>query len=213
VANFSKATKAPKHEKSQKIFFEMKTGLLFGSFNPIHIGHLAIANYVTEFTDVKQVWFVVSPQNPLKKKNTLLADHHRLKMVELAVGSDSRFSACDMEFRLPMPSYTIDTLIYLREKYPKKEFSIIMGADNLLTFEKWKNFEQIIRTTKRYIYNRPGVDKNKAPHKENSVWLDAPMMEISSTLIRSALKDGKDIRHFLPPGVYDYIDKMNFYKK
>ena len=190
-----------------------KIGLLFGSFNPIHIGHMAIANYFVEFTDIKKVWFVVSPHNPLKKKNSLLADHHRLELVNLAIKDDSRFEVTDLEFRLPQPSYTIDTLVYLREKYPKKEFVILMGSDNLTDFEKWKNFSQIIQTTTRYIYERPGVDKTKIVPAENSVWVDAPLMEISSTFIRNAIKQGKDIRHFLPPGVFEYIEKMNFYKK
>ncbi len=190
-----------------------KIGLLFGSFNPIHIGHMVIANYFVEFTDINKVWFVVSPQNPLKKKSSLLADHHRLEMVNLAIKDDSRFEVTDLEFRLPKPSYTIDTLVYLREKYPKKEFVILMGSDNLTDFEKWKNFSQIIQTTTRYIYERPGVDRTKIESPENSVWVDAPLMEISSTFIRNAIKQGKDICHFLPPGVFDYIEKMNFYKK
>jgi len=191
----------------------MKTGLFFGSFNPVHIGHLAIANYVVAYTGLKEVWFVVSPQNPLKKKGSLIEDVYRLEMVDIAIRGDDRFHSCDIEFHMPRPSYTIDTLVYLRNRYPRRDFALVMGADNLLSFDKWKNYEEIIKTTVRYIYNRPGVDRATAPFQENTVWLEAPLMEISSTFIRSAIKKGKDIRHFLPPGVYEYIDRMNLYRK
>lgn len=190
----------------------MKTALFFGSFNPIHIGHMAIANYVVEFTDVDQLWFVISPQNPLKKKSTLLPDYHRLELVNIAIGDDPRFRACDIEFKLPKPSYTIDTLTYLREKYPKKEFVIVMGADGLANFSKWKNYQQIISTTTRYVYPRPGADSNNLQHPENIVRIKAPLMDISSTFIRDAISKGRKVDHFLPFKVQEYIEKMNFYK-
>lgn len=189
----------------------MKVGLFFGSFNPIHIGHLAIANYMAVFTDLEQIWFVVSPQNPLKKKKTLLADYHRMALVREAIYDDNRFRACDIEMKLPKPSYTIDTLTYLREQYTNKEFVIVMGSDGLLTFHKWKNYQELIRTTQRYVYPRSHVDFNKADH-QNCVFVDAPLIEISSSFIRNCLKQKKDIRYFLHPKVYQYIKEMHFYE-
>jgi nicotinate-nucleotide adenylyltransferase len=191
----------------------MKTGLFFGSFNPIHIGHLAIANYIVEFTDIKQLWFVVSPQNPLKQKKGLLADYHRISLVREAIGDDKRFSACDIEFKLPQPSYTIDTLTYLKEKYSEKKFAIVMGSDGLLTFHKWKNHKELIKLYPRYIYPRPGVDISKINDKENCIFIDAPLFEISSTLIRNGIREGKDMHHFLNERVYKYIRDMHFYEK
>ncbi len=190
----------------------MKIGLFFGSFNPIHIGHLAIANYMVEFTDLKQIWFVVSPQNPLKKKKTLLANYHRLALVREAVQDDNRFRVCDIEMKLPKPSYTIDTLTYLREKYPDKDFVLILGSDSLLTFHKWKNYKELIRTTQRYVYPRPNVQINESDHA-NCVFINAPLMEISSSFIRDSLRQKKDIRYFLHPKVYQYIKEMHFYEK
>jgi nicotinate-nucleotide adenylyltransferase len=189
----------------------MKTGLYFGSFNPVHIGHMAIANYIIGFTDIDQLWFVISPQNPLKRKATLLEDHKRRALLEIAVEKDDRFRVCDIEFRLPKPSYTIDTLAYLKEIYPSHEFVLIMGSDGLPTFTKWKNFRLIQDNYMRYIYPRPGfpVINGETP---NSKIVDAPLMEISSTFIRDALKAGIDIRHFLPSGVYDYIVQMHYYE-
>lgn len=190
----------------------MKIGLFFGSFNPIHIGHMAIANYMVEFTDLDKLWFVVSPQNPLKKKDTLLADHHRLEMVFKATEDDARFQASNIEFNLPKPSYTIDTLTYLKEKYPQYEFVIIMGSDGLVTFSKWKNHEQITGNYTRYVYPRPGTEEQWLKNIENGKIVDAPLMEISSTFIRKAIASGKDIRYFLPEKVWQYLDEMNFYK-
>src|SRR5512133_1758921 len=189
----------------------MKTGLYFGSFNPVHIGHMAIANYIIGFTDIDQLWFVISPQNPLKRKATLLEDHKRRALLEIAVEKDDRFRVCDIEFRLPKPSYTIDTLAYLKELYPSHEFVLIMGSDGLPTFTKWKNFRLIQDNYMRYVYPRPGfpVIKEETP---NSKIVDAPLMEISSTFIRDALKARIDIRHFLPAGVYDYIVQMHYYE-
>lgn len=192
----------------------LKIGLYFGSYNPIHIGHLAIANYMVEFTDIDQLWFVVSPQNPFKKKENLLADYHRLELVNRAIENDDRFRASNIEFNLPKPSYTIDTLTYLQERHPDYSFSILMGSDNLESFYKWKNSEIIIENYGIIVYPRPGFDLTKVPeHKNISVAMDAPLMEISSSFIRNAIKEGKDIRHFMPEKAWVYLDEMNFYKK
>lgn len=191
----------------------MKTGLYFGSFNPIHIGHMAIANYMLEFTDIDQIMFVVSPRNPLKEKNSLLKDYHRLEMVQLAVGDEfSKYKVSNIEFDMPQPSYTVDTLAHLSEKYPDKEFALIMGSDNLRTFHKWKNFEYIIKKYTRYVYPRPETAHLIEKHS-NVVKVDAPQMEISASFIRNAIKEGKDIRYFLPEKVWEYISEMHFYEK
>jgi nicotinate-nucleotide adenylyltransferase len=197
----------------------MKTGLYFGSFNPVHIGHLAIANYFVEYTPIDNVWFVVSPQNPLKKRETLLAGADRFKLVEIAVGGDNyRFRASDIEMRLPVPSYTIDTIAYLRETFYETEFSLIMGEDNLYTLHKWKNAEELIRVCELYVYPRPETVKPVNEQLEKLLkaatirFIEAPLMEISGTFIRKALAEGKDIRHFLPPGVWEYITKHNLYR-
>jgi nicotinate-nucleotide adenylyltransferase len=173
---------------------------------------MALANYFIEFTELKQLWFVISPHNPLKKKATLLPDRDRLELVELALGDDNRFVACDIEFRMPKPSYTIDTLTYLTEKYPSKEFILIMGADGLPTFHKWKNYEQIVARFHRFVYPRPIKERIDPSEYENITFLEeAPQMEISSSFIRKAIIEGKDVRHFLPPGVYDHIMKYHLY--
>ncbi len=190
----------------------MKIGLYFGSFNPVHIGHMAIANFLVEYGDIDQLWFVVSPQNPLKKKENLLNDYDRLEIMHLAVSDEQRFRVSDIEFRLPKPSYTIDTLAYLSEKFPAHHFSIIMGSDNLLNFHRWKNFEAIIQNYGIIVYPRPGFDPSTKETVPGIRLVDAPLMEISSTFIREAIKEGRNMRHFLPPGVWEYIDKMGFYK-
>jgi len=200
-----------KEKKSPKEIIT-KTGLFFGSFNPIHIGHLIIAQYFIEFTDVQQVWFVVSPHNPLKKKETLLADHHRLNMVKIAIEDNPEFRASDIEFKMPQPSYTINTLTYLKEKYPEKDFVLIMGGDNLETIHKWKNYEQILENYSIYIYDRPDTDVSVFKNHENIKFFDAPLMKISSSFIRKALKDKKDVRYFLHEKVYYYIKDMMLYK-
>ena len=192
----------------------LKVGLYFGSYNPIHIGHLAIANYMVEFTDIDQLWFVVSPQNPFKKKENLLADYHRLELVIRAINNDNRFRASNIEFNLPKPSYTIDTLTYLKERNPDYNFSILMGSDNLDNFHKWKNSEIILENYGIIVYPRPGFEPLKIPeHKNISVAIDAPLMEISSSFIRNAIKEGKDVRHFMPQKAWEYLDEMNFYRK
>ncbi|MBN1182996.1 MAG: nicotinate-nucleotide adenylyltransferase [Bacteroidales bacterium] len=190
----------------------MKVGLFFGSFNPIHIGHMAIANYMVEYSDISQLWFIVSPHNPLKRKATLLEDHHRLEMVRMAIGDDMRFQVSDIEFRMPKPSYTIDTLTYLKAQFPGYEFVIIMGSDGLPTFKKWKNYEQIISLHKRLVYPRPGEKIDMKEHPNIEI-INAPQMEVSSSFIRQAIIDQKDIRYFLPnEKIYQYILDMHFYE-
>src|SRR3989339_2035998 len=175
----------------------MNIGLFFGSFNPIHIGHLAIANYIIEFTESDRVWFVISPHNPLKDKATLLADHHRYQMVHRAIEDDFRFKASDIEFKLTQPSYTVNTLAILKEKYPEHNFSLIMGMDNLNTFHKWKNYKVILEEHPIYVYPRAGVGNESKVESSKIKIVDAPIMEISSSFIRQAIKSGKDIRYFL----------------
>lgn len=196
----------------------MLTGLYFGSFNPVHIGHLAIANYIIEYTDLDEIWFVVSPQNPLKQKSSLLADHHRLRLVELATENDDRFRVSDIETKMPVPSFTIDTLAWLGEKHPGRVFSLIMGGDNLATLHKWKNAGQIIESYRLIVYPRPGRNLSYPPELEQLVSggnievVEAPQMDISGTFIRSAISEGRDIRHFIPAAAWKYIDEMNFYR-
>jgi len=190
----------------------MKTGLFFGSFNPVHMGHMMIANYMLEFTDLQQLWFVVSPHNPLKRKASLLDDMDRLILLEYAIEDDQRLEVCDVEFRMPKPSYTIDTLTYLKELHPAREFVLLMGSDGLETFHKWKNNAIIEEHFMRYIYPRSGYRADPAAH-QNIRLVDAPRIEISSTFIRNAIRKGHDIRYFLPPKVYRHILKMHFYEK
>jgi nicotinate-nucleotide adenylyltransferase len=191
----------------------MKVGLFFGSFNPIHIGHMALSNYIIEYSDLRQIWFVVSPHNPLKEKKSLLNDYARLELVELAIKDDPRFNICDIEFKLPQPSYTIDSLTYLREKYPSYEFAIIMGSDGLKTFQKWKNNDQIIKNHTRYVYPRFPDTMDFIKDHENVIVIEAPRIEISSTFIRNAIKLKKDVRHFLPERVFEEINKRGYYHK
>jgi len=190
----------------------MKVGLYFGTYNPIHIGHLAIANYLVEFSEIDQLWFVVSPQSPFKTKKSLLDNYQRLELVNRAIDRDFRFQASNIEFNLPRPSYTIDTLVYLKDKFPSYEFYLIMGADNLVYIEKWKNVEMILSNYKILVYPRPGYEKEKLLAHPNIQHVDAPVMEISSSFIRKAIADGKDMRHFIPPKTWQYIEEMSFYK-
>lgn len=190
----------------------MKVGLYFGTYNPIHIGHLAIANYLVEFSEIDQLWFVVSPQSPFKTKRKLLDNYQRLELVNRAIDHDFRFQASNIEFNLPRPSYTIDTLVYLKDKFPSYEFYLIMGADNLVYIEKWKNVEVILSDFKILVYPRPGFEKENLLNHPNIQFINAPVMEISSSFIRKAIADGKDIRHFIPPKTWQYIEEMGFYK-
>ncbi len=195
----------------------MKVGLFFGSFNPIHVGHMVLANYMLAFTDLDRVWFVVSPHNPLKKKSTLLDEKQRLHLVNLAIGENNKLKASNIEFKLAQPSYTINTLTHLKEKYPENEFVLIMGADNLQSFHKWKNYEEILKQYELYVYPRIQTTKEKEEEVElrfdKIKLVDAPIIEISSTFIRQAIKEKKDVRYFMPDQVGQYIKGMQFYKK
>ncbi len=191
----------------------MKIGLFFGSFNPIHIGHLVIAGYMTEFTDLDRVWFVVSPHNPLKEKSTLLADHHRLQLVQLSIEDNRKLKASNIEFKLPQPSYTIHTLTYLKEKYPTQQFALIMGSDNLETFHKWKNHEQILEQYELYVYPRPGFLGGQLKEHPKVKMVKTPVMELSSSFIRQAVKDKKDVRYMMPEAAYTFMKDMHFYEK
>lgn len=186
-------------------------GLYFGSFNPIHLGHLAIANYIVEFSDLSELWFIVSPQNPLKQKKSLLADYQRLEIVNRAIANYPKFKVSNIEFYMPKPSYTIDTIAYLEEKYPKKQFAIIIGEDNLNSLKKWKNYEEILKR-KIIVYPRPNCKKTIFHEHKNVKFLEAPLMEISSSFIRDAIKKGKNIHFFVPQKALEYISEMNFYK-
>ncbi|MEZ5173755.1 MAG: nicotinate (nicotinamide) nucleotide adenylyltransferase [Bacteroidia bacterium] len=190
----------------------MKIGLFFGSFNPIHNGHMAIAGYMAQFTDLDQVWFVVSPHNPFKEKSSLLKGHHRLAMVKAAIEDISYLKASDIEFGLPQPSYTAVTLAYLAEKYPNHEFALIMGSDTLRTFHKWKNFDTILQNHHLYIYPRPAeIGHSLEKHSQIHI-TSAPMMELSSTMIRASISGGKDVHCFMPERAWKYMDEMNFYR-
>lgn len=191
----------------------MKTGLFFGSFNPVHNGHMIIAQYMAEFTDLQQVWMVVTPHNPLKPAGSLLNDYQRLRLVELAIGSYRKIKLSKIEFGLPKPSYTVNTLEYLREKFPQHTFALIMGSDNLQTLPKWKNYEQILSGYEIYVYPRPGSDGGEFKNHPNVKLTEAPHMDISSTFIRNSIKVKKDVRYMMPEKVFDYIDEMNFYEK
>ena len=192
----------------------MKIGLFFGTFNPIHIGHLTIANYIAEFSDLDQVWFVVTPHSPFKKKNSLLDDYQRLEMVHLATEDYTKLRPSDIEFKLPQPNYTINTLTYLQEKYTSHEFALIMGEDNLKSFHKWKNYQVILELHDIYVYPRVSEGKleTQFDDHERIHHVNAPIMELSSTFIRKAIKKGKNIRPMLPEKVWKFVDEMNFYR-
>mgnify|MGYP003457068595 CR=1 FL=1 len=207
----------------------MKIGLYFGTFNPIHVGHLIIANHMAEHSDLDQIWMVVTPHNPLKKKSTLLDDYHRLQMVHLATEDFPKIKPSDIEFKLSQPNYTVNTLVHLEEKYPNYEFSLIMGEDNLKSLHKWKNYEVILENHDIYVYPRletkGSVEEAISLDVENLDvkilqkfgtkihMIDAPVVEISSTFIRENIKKGKNVQPLLPAKVWEYIDHNNFYKK
>jgi len=198
--------------------FSKRIGLYFGTFNPIHVGHLIIANHVVENTPLDEVWFVVSPHNPHKKKASLLADHHRLNLVKEAIEDNDKLRASDVEFKLPQPSYTATTLVYLQEQYPEKEFSLIMGEDNLRSLHKWRNYEEIIKNHKIIVYprNKTIQEEKLVPATVKSAQIavlkDAPFMDLSASFIRKAIKEEKSIRYLVAEPVEKYIDEMNFYK-
>lgn len=189
-----------------------KIGLFFGSFNPVHVGHMIIANHLAEYTDLDQVWMVISPQNPFKERKNLAGSHDRIHLVNLAIGVDNtKLWASDIEFKLPIPSYTIDTLTYLKEKY-EHDFSLIMGGDNLTGFHKWKNHEQIIAHHNLYIYKRPDSGTTKFDKHPMVTFVEAPMLSISSTSIRKKIKNNKSIQYLVPDSVYEYLKESNMYK-
>ena len=190
-----------------------KVGLFFGSFNPIHNGHLMLANYLAEYGGLDEIWFVVSPQNPFKDKKSLLADRHRLYMVEMAIKDDERFQVCDIEFYMPQPSYTIDTLTRLQERHPNTDFYLICGMDNIESFKKWKNYEAILQYHHLMVYPRKGYSSNELVDHPSMTVVEAPEIEVSSTFIRNAIGEGKDVRYFVPKEVYKYIVDMHFYEK
>jgi nicotinate-nucleotide adenylyltransferase len=193
----------------------MKIGLYFGTFNPVHIGHMVIANHMAEYSPLEQIWMVVTPHNPLKKKSTLLDDHHRLQMVFLATADYPKIKPSDVEFKLPQPNYTVHTLAHLQEKFPQHEFSLIMGEDNLNSLQKWKNYDVILNNHDIYIYPRPDVQQLPAEFVNHSriFKIDAPVMEISSTAIRESIRNGKNFRPLLPHKVWEYVEHNLFYKK
>lgn len=191
-----------------------KVGLYFGTFNPIHIGHMIIANYMVEFSELDEIWMVVTPQNPFKKKSSLLDNNHRLELVYIACEKYPKLKPCDVEFKLSQPNYTINTLVQLEENYPALDFSLIMGEDNLKSFHKWKNYNVILERCFIYVYPRVsgGVVENQFKDHPKIHRVEAPVVEISSTFIRKAIKSGKNITPMLPEKVWEYIDRMNFYK-
>ena len=193
----------------------MKIGLYFGTFNPIHVGHIIIANHLAENSDIDQVWMVITPHNPLKKKANLLEDYHRLHMVHLATENFDKIQPSDIEFKLSQPNYTINTLVHLEEKFPKHEFALIVGEDNLESFNKWKNYEVILQNYDIYVY--PRISENSIPEEfENHPRIkrvEAPIIELSSTFIRNNIKEGKNIQPMLHPKVWEYINHNLFYKK
>lgn len=191
----------------------MKVGLFFGSFNPIHIGHMVIAGYMLEFTDIEKIWFVVSPHNPLKDLKDLADDEQRLKMVELATEEYlSKMQVCDIELGLPKPSYTVDSLKVLKEKYPNETFIIIMGSDSIDTIEKWKDYKNLLKDNTIYVYPRLGSDTKAIEEKYPVKIINAPIIEVSSTFIRNCIADSKDASYLLSDKVYRYINKHSIYK-
>lgn len=189
----------------------MHIGLFFGSFNPIHIGHLIIANHIVEHSGIDKLWFVVSPHNPLKDSHSLLNEYDRLHLVKIAIDDNPKFRASNIEFSLPKPSYTIDTLTYLAEKFPLEQFSVIMGSDSFQNIHRWKNYEQLVKNHPIIIYNRPGFEVMET-HGAQLTILDAPLLNISSTYIRNQVKHGKSIRYLVPDTVHDYIADSNYFK-
>ncbi len=190
-----------------------RIGLFFGSFNPVHIGHMIIAEFMAERAEVDRVWMVVSPQNPHKKKSSLANDYDRLHLVKLAIGDNPKLSASSIEFGLPQPSYTIDTLTYLKEKFPDKEFSLIMGGDNLATLHKWKNYELILDHHDILVYKRPQYELGELQNHPRVHLFEAPLLNISASYIRQQLKNGHSIRYLVPDPVCDAIEADKIYHK
>jgi nicotinate-nucleotide adenylyltransferase len=191
----------------------MDIALYFGSFNPVHNGHLIIANHIRQNTSVDQVWFVVSPQNPQKKNLSLLNEFHRLYLVQISIEDESGLKASDVEFRLPKPSYTVDTLTYLHEKYPDHRFSVVMGSDSFTNIESWKNFEHLLKNYSVIVYVRPGFEKIKQYEGANVTVLEAPLLQISATHIREMIKMGQSIRYLVPDKVKEEIERNGYYRQ
>ena len=189
-----------------------KIGLFFGSFNPVHVGHMIIADYMLSHSDLDQVWMVVSPHNPLKEKKSLANDYDRLHLVRLAIGDYTKIKASNIEFDLPKPSYTVDTLSYLVEKYPKDKFVLLMGGDNLATFHKWKNYEVILKNYQIYVYKRPEYELGELAEHDSVEIFDAPQLYISASYIRKCIAEGKSIRYLVPQEVFEYINSSSLYK-
>ena len=190
----------------------MKIGLFFGSFNPIHHGHLMVASFIANHTDLQQIWLVVSPQNPHKSQSSLLNEYDRLHLAQLAIEDDNQIKVSDIEFKLPKPSYTIDTLTYLQEKYPQHQFYVIMGSDSFQNLPKWKNFEALVKNYQFIVYKRPGFDISEK-YGADVTYLEAPMLELSATLIRNNCKDGITIRYLVPEDVRLEIERNNYFKE
>jgi len=190
----------------------MKIGLFFGSFNPIHHGHLMVASFIANHTDLQQIWLVVSPLNPHKTQSSLLNEYDRLHLAQLAIEDDAQIKVSDIEFKLPKPSYTIDTLTYLQEKYPQHQFYVIMGSDSFQNLPKWKNFEALIKNYQFIVYRRPGFDITEK-YGADVTYLEAPMLELSATLIRNNCKDGITIRYLVPEDVRLEIERNNYFKE
>lgn len=189
-----------------------RVGLFFGSFNPVHTGHMVIANYMVTQTELDEVWLVVSPQNPFKKSNSLADQYSRLFLVKLAIGDTPGLRASDAEFKLPKPSYTIDTLTHLREQYPENDFSLIMGGDNLPSLPKWKNSEILLRDYAIYVYQRPGVELGELADHPNVHPQQAPLMQLSATYVRNCLKEGKSVRYLVPEAVAEELERSGLYR-
>jgi nicotinate-nucleotide adenylyltransferase len=191
----------------------MKIGLFPGSFNPVHIGHMVIAGFMAEFADLDEVWMVVSPRNPLKSSQDMLQDYHRLDLVKLAIGDNSKIKASDAEFRLSKPSYTIHTVLHLKEKFPSHEFVLILGEDNLSNFDRWKNYEELLALCMLYVYPRLRAEQTKFHiHPKVKLIKEVPVMEISATFIRDCIRKKTDVRYMLPKAVWDYIEENGFYR-
>lgn len=190
----------------------MKAGLFFGSFNPIHVGHLIIANFMATQTDLDEVWIVVTPQNPLKERKSLANDYDRLHLVRIAIENNPTLKASKIEFELPKPSYTIDTLTYLKEKNPSREFVLIMGSDNIGSLHKWKNYEKILSDHSIYVYRRPNYEEGELSKHPSVRIFEAPLMNISASYVRQCIKEGHSIQYLVSPPVYEYLDGSNMYK-